>query len=108
MIFRTMNRQDPETPDLMMNGRPIKRVRSYRYLGFEIDDRLTYTGHVELIKSKIFPFIAMIKRTRYLIPTEHRLRVYYAYVHSHLVHMISIWGHTYDAGASEQGGSVRV
>lgn len=94
MIFKVKNKPEQYPPNLILNNTAIERVSVYKYLGFKLDDRLSFTEHVMYVKSKIIPFLSILKRTRYLIPESGLLSIYYAYVHSHLVHLISVWGFT--------------
>ena len=80
----------------MLNGVTLEAVNVYKYLGFHLDDRLTYAHHVAYVKSRILPYIAMLKRLRSLIPESLSLSAYYAYVHSHLSHMVAVWGFSYE------------
>lgn len=94
MVFKMKNKAEFTTPNLTLNHTVIEQVSVYKYLGFKIDDRLSFTDHVMYVKSKIMPFLSVIKRTRYLVPENTLRSLYYAYVHSHLVHLISVWGFT--------------
>ena len=92
---RLMNfslRTRPFQPQVVYNNTLLVSTSVYKYLGFHIDDRLTFSEHLKHIKSKIVPFTAMLKRVRFMIPTTSMLSVYYAYIHSHLLHLISVWG----------------
>jgi hypothetical protein len=55
---------------------------------------MNWSEHVSYIKSKIKPFLAMLRRTSYLIPSSTRLSVYYSYIHCHLTYLAPIWGYT--------------
>jgi hypothetical protein len=51
-------------------------------------------GHVSYIKTKIRPFLAMLRRTTYLIPSSTKLSVYYSYIHCPLTYLAPLWGYT--------------
>lgn len=92
IVFKMRNKDNPPTPSLSINGTSIERVKEYKYLGFTIDDCLSFASHIAGIKSKIFPFLSVLKRTKYLIPDYLLREIYFAHIHSHLVHLISVWG----------------
>ena len=70
----------------------MQSTRVYKYLGLHIDDQLKFSEHAANIKTKILPFIAMLRKIRFLIPSALMLSIYCARIHSHPVHLISIWG----------------
>jgi hypothetical protein len=59
-----------------------------------IDEKMDWNEHVSYIKTKIRPFLAMLRRTTYLIPSTTRLSVYYSYIHCHLTYLAPLWGYT--------------
>lgn len=79
-------------PQILFNGSLLSSTTTYKYLGFIIDHRLSFSDHIKHIKSKIIPFVAMLKKIKFVIPTCMMLSIYHAYIHSHLVHLISVWG----------------
>lgn len=83
-----------DLPPILVKGSPIERVFSYKYLGLWIDQRLKWTDHVNSVKTKIRPFLAVLRRCATLIPDTMKLSLYYSSIHSHLLHLISIWGTT--------------
>lgn len=80
--------------NVTVRGEPLERVDTYKYLGLIFDSKLSWKPHIDLIKSKIRPFLALLRRTSYLLPASVKLSVYYAHIHSHLVHLASVWGST--------------
>lgn len=94
MLIAAKGKDTVLNQDLFVRGQKMERVESYKYLGLVIDSKLAWDKHVDLIKSKIRPFLALLRRTAYLLPSQLKLSVYYAYIHSHLVHLSAIWGAT--------------
>ena len=71
---------------------PISRVHSTKFLGIIIDDRLTFSKHVDNVCSKISKSIGIMYRLSSIVPAPVLLNVYYALVHSNLIYGISSWG----------------
>lgn len=94
MIITPKGKRTDSEYTLTVKNQPVGRVHVYKYLGLMIDNRLTWNDQIQFIKSKIRPFLAMFRRTAYLLPVETKLAVYYAYIHSHLTYLASIWGST--------------
>ena len=93
MMFKTRGRAYPSLSPIIINGTQIQETTCIKYLGLMIDDKLSWKQHIDYVKKITSPFLGMIKRTTHLIPVETRLSIYYAYVHSHLTYLISVWGY---------------
>ena len=50
--------------NVQLNNQIINRVDIFKYLGFWIDEQLTFTQHIKHVKSKILPMTFAIKRIR--------------------------------------------
>ena len=46
----------------------MRRVKLIKYLGMIVDDKLTWSQHVDYISSKITRNIGILKRIRHLFP----------------------------------------
>jgi hypothetical protein len=94
IIFNPKNEKIPQPNLLLVRGAEIERVKYTKYLGLIIDDKINWSEHVSYIKTKIRPFLALLRRTTYLIPSSTRLSVCYSYIHCHLTYLASLWGYT--------------
>lgn len=94
MIVSPRGRNTETNRTLSVKGELMERVEEYKYLGLVIDCRLSWKPHIELMKRKVKPVLALLRRTAYLLPTETKLAVYYAHIHSHLTYLSSVWGST--------------
>lgn len=83
-----MNRQ------LTIRGRSLENVESYKYLGLIIDSNFSWKPHVDFVRNKIKPILALLRKTSYFLPNMMKLSIYYSYIHSHLSYLISVWGST--------------
>lgn len=92
MLFTPRGMTPPQLSRFFVNGNEIERTSSCRYLGLIIDEKLCWHEHIDLVKGNVSPFLAMLKRTIFMIPESLRLSIYYAYVHSRFTYLISIWG----------------
>ena len=75
MIVTTRNVSNAQaTVNVTCNGCPLECVRSYKYLGLVIDDRLSWDAHVDYLTRKIAPKIgALYRATRQLDRKSRRL-----------------------------------
>lgn len=75
-----------------LNDSPIERVNEYKYLGLIIDTELKWISHINYIKSKILPFIGILKRFKYTLPIQIKKQIYHSFIQSHLNYLNIIWG----------------
>ena len=94
MIFSTGTSEPLTFPRFRLNNMEIERTTEVRYLGLLIDQQLKFNLHVNKVKILIGPILATLKYARYLIPSQTKLSMYYAYVQSHLQYLISVWGYS--------------
>lgn len=78
--------------NVIIDGTVIKRVDKFKYLGLIIDDDLNFNEHVNHVKRQITPFISLMWRKGKYIPVGKRKQLYFAYVQSHLMYMLPIYG----------------
>lgn len=93
MIFRLPQQQQMEIPPVTVNNTTIGRTNSSKYLGLTIDSELKWTPHIQSIKNQLYPYLFVLRKTRYSLPNSTKRSLYFAYFHSRLNYMISIWGY---------------
>ena len=77
--------------NIQLNNQVINRVDIFKYLGFWIDEGLSFTQHIKHVKSKILPMTFAIKRIRPYISQKTALKLYFAHINSHLLYMNPFW-----------------
>ena len=83
MIISTSQRlnildQTPKTIPyiISVDGCQIRRAKSVKFLGFIVDDTLTWDKHVDYISTKISKNIGIIKHVRTFLPQHSLLTLY--------------------------------
>lgn len=94
MIFRTRQQANTNLNPIMINNTDVKQTKSTKYLGLIIDEELKWEAHVKSLKNQLFPYLFVLRNTKYSLPKPNKIALYYAYVHSHLSYLVSIWGYT--------------
>ena len=92
MIFTQRNLVVQDFGVISVGGQDLERVYLHKYLGLVIDADLTWSNHIDMIKSKVRPFVAALRRTRYLLDVAMRKDLYYAHIHPHFLMLICVWG----------------
>jgi hypothetical protein len=94
LLFHNKRRQEffhEISLNIKFNGKVIERVEHTRLLGLEIDETLTFSFHIFQMQKKIVSFMFALKRIRSLITEQTAVTLYFAYIHSRLNYMNSIW-----------------
>ena len=93
--FRPNSDKEPETPEkfeLNIDGIPIKRTKSTKFLGVTIDEKLSWGPHITALKRKLNHATATLNIIRDSVPEELHEDLYHTLFESHLVYCISVWG----------------
>ncbi len=101
--FRPTNSKSP--PDdatklelkLKIDGCPVKKFTSTKFLGVVIDENLSWNEHIKALKRKLNHATSTINRLHKFLPESLYRQLYFTLFESHLSYCISAWG-----GASQQ------
>lgn len=69
---------------LTYNGRPLSRVEKYTYLGLIIDDKMSFTSHINHLVSKAYNKIYMLGKIRKYINPKIAIQIFKTYILSQL------------------------
>ena len=75
-----------------LNHHYLTRDNSYKYLGVEIDQSLTWRDHVDNIAKKASGGIGALRRVRHLIPRETLITMYSSLVLPYFDYCSTVWG----------------
>ncbi len=83
--------QRPYTP-LMISGTPVERVSSFKYLGLNISEDLTWTAHIQTQVEKARQRMYHLRQLRKLRVSPAILKTFYSLAIEHvLTQCISVW-----------------
>ena len=77
---------------IFINGHKITKVKSTKFLGIVIDDKLNWSAHLDYLTKKLRSVTGAICRIRRSIPVEYYKTIYSALFESHLIFGITVWG----------------
>ena len=80
----------PEKIDF--NGRPIPVVKSTKFLGVHINDKLSFHEHFNSLVIKLKRNINMLKCSKHHLSTHGKKILYYGHIYSHISYCIGVWG----------------
>ena len=94
MVFS--NRSIPAIlPNLFLNGAPLDRVSSIRFLGIELDHNLKFDLHINNIANKISKINGIIYKMRGNFPRYILTKLYFSLIEPHLNYCSIIFGNSY-------------
>ena len=70
----------------------IERVRSFKFLGVLIDEKLTWNDHINYIRGKISRLLGVLRCARQYHNRETLILLYYAFIYPYLSYCVDVWG----------------
>jgi len=70
----------------------LKHVHSCKYLGITIDADLKWIDHVNSVYKKLIKYVGIFYKLRKILPIYCLKSLYFAFVHSHLLYGVEIYG----------------
>ena len=92
MLFSREN--VPNFPPVIINNVNIERVKTAKFLGVILNEKLSWTAHINALKSKISRYVGIMYRIKPFIPLKVRIQIYHSLVQSHLNYCSLVWGFT--------------
>ena len=83
---------DDEDLNLKISGKEIELVQEAKFLGVIIDDKLSWTPHIQNLTKKLKCHIGCINRIKNNIPAKLHRQLYHTLFESHLTYGITVWG----------------
>lgn len=82
----------PASADIKIDGHVIEEVTETKFLGVTIDDRLTWTPHIDLLHKKLRSATGILNRIKGNIPKENFKSLYHALFESHMSYCLTVFG----------------
>lgn len=92
MLFHSPRFESPLHPDLVVNSIKIDKVDTFKYLGLTFDAKLKWNEHISILQRELSATCGIIWKVSKYLPAKELSTVYYAFVHSKLQYLVSIWG----------------
>ena len=84
--------KDLENLNLVIDGSVFRRVKTTKFLGVLMDDKLSWKPHIEALNCKLKSACGRIYRIKNCLPAELYKQIYQTLFESHLTFAISVWG----------------
>jgi len=79
---------------LFINSQQITKASSSKYLGVIIGDSLNWSEHINYVYKKLIKFTSIFYKLRNHLPEPCLTKLYYAFVHPHLLYGLEVYGNT--------------
>jgi hypothetical protein len=89
MLF-TLKNINP--PVVSLAGTQVELVKSIKFLGCVVDERLLWSEHIAYVCKKMSQGLAMLRCVYKLFPVWVKKLIYFAYVYPFMCYCVSIWG----------------
>lgn len=94
------NKKMTNLPVLLIRDQSISYVTSVKFLGVEIDNRLSFSVHVSGICSKISKSYAIMRRISKFVPDSVIRKLYMSLVYPYVIYGVEVWGGSGKTGLS--------
>ena len=81
---------------ISIHGITMEEKVTTKFLGVEIDNKLTWKDHIQFIASKVSKTISLLRRLRHTFPKRILRMIYMSLIYSYLNYCIIIWGSAYN------------
>ena len=82
----------PSEPHICLDGHLIERVNSYKCLGVQVDETLSWEAHISEVVSKVAKVLAALRRLRPIYPQSTLVAIYKSLILPHLDYCSAVWG----------------
>ena len=91
-MIHTHSNYDLNDCDVRIRNTPITFVKSAKFLGITVDDRLNYNEHVTQLTKRLSRCKGILYKLSYSIPPTILRQLYFAIFYSVMIYGIAIWG----------------
>ena len=91
ILFKNKNTNEGQI-DLYINDELLKEKDTAKYLGIQLDHKLTWKDQINQINLKLVKSVGILSKIRHYVPLESLKTFYHAFIQSHLDYGALIWG----------------
>ena len=87
-----MNKKVSNPTNIFIDCLQITQVESTKFLGIKIDSSMSWSLHIQYIKSKIAKAVGIISKARNTLSRSSLVTLYYTFIYPYLMYCIEVWG----------------
>ena len=92
--FFTNKKYDPQLVNnkISFDGKTITQVSSTKFLGVQIDEKLSWSNHIQEVANKISKTCGILAKLKYKMPTSVLLSIYNSLILPYIQYCTIVWG----------------
>ena len=94
MFFYKSRLKYEVTSQLQINNHTIERVRQFKFLGYQLDEKLSWNSHISMISSKVAKHIGLLLKLRKVLDSNTLRNLYFSIIHPYFSNGLHVWGNT--------------
>jgi len=92
IFFTKKPKRQDNIINIKIDNVPLQRVQKTRFLGVVINEKLSWSDHIDTISGKISKGLGILNRLKHYIPSRILVNLYYTLIHPYLDYCNIIWG----------------
>ena len=92
ILFSRKNINTTYDKKIYISGLEVDRVEQIKFLGYIIDEKMSWKPHISYISLKISKNIAVLKKLIKVLNWENLHCLYYSLIYPYLINGITVWG----------------
>ena len=94
MVFTPRNKNIKDM-DIKINNECIERVYHTKFIGVQLDAKLSWKKHIEYISTKLAKCAGILIKARKKLPKSSLINLYYCFAYPYLIYCNHVWGNNY-------------
>jgi hypothetical protein len=82
------------TVKITLGSAELQRCDSYKYLGLQVDNSLTWNNTVDNLCKTLRSSLAGLQRLNIMFPSQNMKQLYYSFFQCHIDYCLTVWGQT--------------
>ena len=96
IVFKTKGKQYNANVALHIKGTSSRKVNSIKFLGVEIDSKLSWHEHIGSMRKKIAKGVGILCKARKVLNVSTLLTLYNSFILPYMTYGIEVWGSAND------------
>ena len=88
---------DTTSTKIIMDGIPLEKVTSIKFLGVNINDQLKWDDHKRLVHNKVSKTLGILYKCRSAMNDNECMKMYKTFIEPYFLYAIEVWGHSVKA-----------
>ena len=94
MFFYKSRLKCEVTSQLQINNHTIERVRQFKFLRYQLYEKLSWNSHISMISSKVAKNIGLLSKLSKVLDSNTLRNLYFSIIHPYFSSGLHVWGNT--------------